>query len=89
MQTIITVTCPLPGFEKTEVDYNLMATETQIDAWTRSLGTVSADKVISAVRDFPKEYGDAFGADSPMAFRVWAVQRGMQEAERVFVTDPN
>jgi hypothetical protein len=90
MQTIITVRCPLPGFEAVEIDYNLMASEKQIDLWTKSLGTLGADSIVADVRGWPKSHGeDAFGADSPMAFRIWACQRGMQDAVKAFVADPN
>lgn len=86
-----TVGCPLPGLEAVKITYNLMASAKEIDAWTQSVGERFAAKVVTKVEGWPGgEFGqEPFGADSPLAFRVWACQKGIHQAIREFVSDPN
>ena len=86
-----TIQCPLPGLEAVAVTYNLMASADQIETFTESLGGEERPACIVSVEGWPeKEFGtDPFGGKSPLAFRVWAVQRGLQQAVKEFVTDPN
>ena len=87
-----TVICPLPGLEGVSVTYNLMATEAEINALASGLGQaegVKRENVIVSVNGWPEGYGgDPFGPNSPLAFRVWALQAGIGDAVKAFVRDP-
>lgn len=89
MQTVVTVQCPLPGLEAVEVDFDMMASEADTNAWGESGAIRHNEKVIRTVRNFPEEYGEPFGPDSPVAFRIWCVRKGYRQAVRTFVDDPN
>lgn len=76
MQTTITRTCPLPGFETVAITYDLMATEADLDAFQKTMGAERA-AIVKSVQGWPGgELGDdPFGKPVPMLFRVWAIKQ--------------
>lgn len=84
MQTTIIVDCPL--FEGVRLAYNMMASETEMNDFGKSLG--SENEGVVTVEGWPHPF-DPFGEESPMAFRLWAAKPGLQEATRRFLADPN
>ena len=91
MKKTITIECPV--LEGVTVEYNVMASEKQMDEFTSNLGGDDTDEgVVVAVHGWPNNgYGpDPFGAEeSPMAFRMWAAQMGIRQAVQEFLADPN
>lgn len=90
MQTEYTIICPIPGFEKVEVTYNMMATGKQIDQFQRKMGKEAADAVVVKVEGLPKQYGgDPTHEDLPIMFRVWYSGKGPIKAALEYASDPN
>jgi hypothetical protein len=87
VETKQTIGCELPGLEGVQVTYDLMASEEQVNAWQQSLGSVN-DGVVAEVTGWPEGRGEPFGPQAPLAFRIWTVQGGYQEAVRRFAADP-
>lgn len=81
-----TVMCPLPGLEQVAVTYNLMVSEAELNAAQESL---SAGNLVAEVQNWPPDLGEPFGPEAPLAFRMWAVHKGIRAAAREFLTDPN
>lgn len=89
MQTEYTIQCPIPGFEKVEVTYNMMATGKQIDLFQRSMGKDGADAVVVKVEGMPKKYSGPIDEELPIMFRVWYSGKGPIKAALEYASDPN
>ena len=89
MQTEYTISCPVPGFEKVKVTYNMMATGRQIDAFQRSMGKDEAEAVIVKIEGLPDTFEGITDLDLPMMLRVWICGKGPIKAALEYAQDPN
>lgn len=90
MQVTRAVSCPLPGLESVEVVYNLMASESQMDAFYSKVGgNGTTDSIITEVRNWPKDVPGPWGKDAPMAWRFWASRTGFGVAMAAWLSDPD
>ena len=89
-QVTKTVKCPLPGFEETTITYDLMATLKDVTILQTSVGDQDPGHVIVAIEGLPEACAKSgpFGLETPLAFQLWVVNTGLQDAIREFVRDP-
>lgn len=82
-----TVECPLPGFEGVTVTYDLMASREQVNTFSSDF-QADTQGVVVEVTGWPEEYGAPFGEQTPLAFEIWARQRGITDAIKALAADP-
>ncbi len=88
MQTTSKVTCPIPSLEAVVVEYNMLASEEQIEIWAKSMGEVGMNEVIVSVENWPIEkYGEPFSRTSPFGFRIWACKPALELAMQAFLAE--
>jgi hypothetical protein len=88
MQTQQDVVCELPDWKPVTVTYNLMATETELDAFRMHLTADTAKPVIVKLVGVPADL-DPYGPYSPQALRFWLGYNGWNAAIKVYINSPN
>lgn len=91
MRTTQKTTCPLPGLEGVEVEYNMMASLAALEDFMRTMGRERWDDLIVAIDGWDnKQYpGGPQSDEAPLAWRFWVARQGVQAASIAYVTDPN
>jgi hypothetical protein len=88
--TQIPLACPVEGFEGVTVVFDMLASPSQIDAALNRMGQAGTIKpLIAQVDNWPEEYGEPFGVDTPTAVFVWAIRVGWKGALTAFIVAPN
>jgi len=86
----ITVGCTLEGLENVEVTYNLMASESELEQFSEQMGRNGThEPIVKNVENWPEEYGEPFGKQTPFAFYVWISRKGFAHAVKRYLDDPS
>lgn len=87
MQTTVTLTCPLPGFEAVQAIYNMMASG---EDWDRLYRNEEPERVVTVEGwDYERYPEGPVSEQNPVAWRLWLTRLGMAEAVKRYLSDPN